>query len=212
MSIRFPDLAPPLVAVSACANRISLIEHPDVEPLVPTVKTEEIAALEDGSRYVKFIRERFTNGNVHFHIDLIAIGAGETPPEATTTLEDIQRTFGVLLGKTLFINFASRFVIAAKDIPRLSFVTVLKGVGMKFNNTNASLSSANVRLEDSVFTEIRWRQVGAGGSPPDAVIEIFGRLGQMPVSQDLMKIAMGRAIEGLHRFVMPPLRREVKQD
>ncbi len=173
--------------------------------MLPAERTDEIALVGD-NRYVRLVREKFAaSGNVHFHIELIMTGHGQPVPAQTATVQELQDKVEVLLGKTLFVNFMSRFVIAATDLPSVSLVQILSGMGMKFNNTPAKLSAANVRLDDSVFSEVRWSQIGRKGKAhPDHVVELHGRLGLMPVTPDLLTIVIGRANEGLHRFVMPP--------
>jgi hypothetical protein len=207
MPIEFPELEPPLVAVTACANRISLAEHPDIEPHVPAERTEEIALLDE-KRYVRLIRERFSDsGNVHFHVDLVMLAPGERVPAETSSIDELRGRLDVLVGKTLFVNFTSRFVIAASELPQVSLVNMLSGLGMKFNNTSAKLSAASVRLDDSVFNEVRWRQANqAGKAHPDNIVDLQGRLGLMPVTPELLTLVIGRATEGLHRFVIPPQR------
>lgn len=191
-----------MTAVSACANRISLIEHPEIAPFVPDSRMQEVVAVDGG--FVVLIRERLASGNVHFHLDAVKPAVDEPVPEATTSWDRLQETFDVLLGKTLHVNFASRFLVSAVEMPPVSLIRILNAGGIKINNTTASLSVATLKLSDSVFNQIKWKQIDRGGQlPPDFLIEISGQLGPMPVTSDLLIIAMGRASEGLQRFVMP---------
>ncbi len=204
MPVRIPELMPPLIAVSACANRISLVEHPDIAHLVPHRKTQETAAIPGG--FISLLRETFPNGNVHFHLDVFGDASGEKPPEVNCEVRQLQDKFDALLGKTLHVNFSGRYLISANDMPAVSLVRMLNSGGaIKINNVAAALTVATLRLNDSVFSQVKWRQVDhERGTPPDFVIEINGHMGQMPVTPDLLVLAVGRVNEGLHRFVMPP--------
>jgi hypothetical protein len=201
MPIRIPDLTLPLVAVSACASRISLSDHPDISPLVPSQRTQEFATIDGG--YVGLIREQFESGKVHIHLDVVKNLPGEKVPCATASLEELQEKFDALLGKTLHVNFNSRFLVSAKDMPPASLIRALSTGAIKINNITASLAVAQLRLTDSVFNRINWRQVDRRDAPPDFIIEVGGQLGEMPVTPELLIIAIGRAQDGLRRFVMP---------
>ena len=165
MPIRIPDFTPPLVAVSACANRISLSAHLGDSAVVPDKKTQESAPIAGG--YISLIREQLSSGDVHFHLDVVKAASGESLPGAETSLEDIQKKFEPLIGKVLHINFQSRFLVPAKELSPLSIIGVFNSGGVRIGNITALLPAAQLRLNDSIFSQLTWQQVArADGSPP----------------------------------------------
>jgi hypothetical protein len=203
MALAIPELIPPLQSVSACASGISFTEHTEIEKHIPTDKTELLAKLESGS-YLQLIREQLESGKCHFHLDLFAKDYVESA-HTNSTFEEISKLFdAVLLGKTLPINFHSRFRLIQQVVTPFGMIPSPPLVGVNFGGISGALSSATIRLSDSVYRELKWQQSAPKqGAPARLDVELRGTLGLISVSPNIFEIVVDRANAGFQRMINP---------
>jgi hypothetical protein len=204
MPLSIPGLSPPLGGVSACANGVVLADHPGLAASFPVEAAEEIAELANGD-YLRLLRERFEDGKCHFHLDLFAKAIIDSA-EVNSTLEKITDKFDkAVLGKTLSVNFHSRFRLETPSEAQRKLMPFMGNVGINFAGTSGTFSSATLRLADSVFREISWKKSKPQGNRSARFeIELKGTLGPTSVSPDIFEIVQSRALDGFNRFILSP--------
>jgi hypothetical protein len=202
MALAIPELTSPMQSVSACANGISLIDHTSLKSHVPNERTEQLAKLDNGS-YLRLLRELVGDDKCHFHLELYAREYVESA-EANSTLDEISKVFDdALLGKTLPLNFNSRFRLTQTPAP-LGMISPMGIVGVNIGGLNGTLSSATVRLADSVYRELKWQQSAPKANEPTRLeVELKGTLGLIPISANIFEIVVDRGNIGFQRLVNP---------
>lgn len=202
MSLSIPDLTLPLVGLSACLNKVSLSDNTDLSAIIPLDRAESTAEYQEC--YLHLVRERFNGDNGHFHLDLYSKAhVGEMKVDCS--VKDIEDSFQSLVGKTLLLNFETRFLVSPTGPRPGGLLHLFGGIGINLNGVNASLSSATIQLRDTVYREIRWKQATtpASGGVRQFWIDLKGTLGLMPISDDLLNIVKDRALAGLNRLITP---------
>jgi hypothetical protein len=201
MALSIPaELAPPLVGVTACASRIALSILDLDEADIPPQRIEEIAETADGKFVVRLIREVFDNKDLHFHIDVQA-SKFITIAKTNGSVDAISTKFDRLIGKTLAVNFESRFMLTP-ETKQPGLIGFMQTIGVNFGGTTGKLAGASLRLDDSTFREVRWKNAKVQNESYFAV-EVLGTLGPVSVSSDLLSIVAERAFQGFKRFILP---------
>lgn len=197
MPFEIPLVSPPIDAFAICIA-VPFDTNPDVVDLFPPTRKTAVNKPDETrpDLAIRLLLDKFDSKTGHFHID-----AALRPTEATTiALEDIQAKFDRLALKSLVVNIEGHFLIPTADIAKESLLGAWRHVVLNAGGMQTQLVSGNVRLNDSIFRELRWRPATKANQTRTAV-ELIGSLGVHPVSPDIMIIGQSKLDSAFSRLV-----------